>query len=59
MNEQDSQEDMKDEFKEREEDYNRAERQRKKGLRTQPKPGEPGYATQSVEENKSIPGKNE
>jgi hypothetical protein len=35
--------DMKDELKEREQDYNTAERARKRGLRTQPKPGEPGY----------------
>jgi hypothetical protein len=35
--------DMKDKLKELEQDHNTAERARKRGLRTQPKPGEPGY----------------
>lgn len=37
------QEDMQDELKERAQDYDTAERARKRGLRTVPKPGEPGY----------------
>ena len=43
ITERDYADDMSDEFKERAQDYDTAERARKRGLRTIPKPGEPGY----------------